>query len=70
MELIDKVVEIDQSPIGRTRSNPATYTALFGPIRSVCRSSRIQGTATVDSALMLGGAAAKPARAMGYGVSE
>jgi len=34
MELIDKVIDIDQSPIGRTpRSNPATYTGAFGPIR-------------------------------------
>ena len=33
-ELIDKVIDIDQSPIGRTpRSNPATYTGAFGPIR-------------------------------------
>ncbi|MEW5975107.1 MAG: excinuclease ABC subunit UvrA [Acidobacteriota bacterium] len=35
-ELIDKVIEIDQSPIGRTpRSNPATYTGLFSAIRDV-----------------------------------
>ena len=34
MELIDKIIDIDQSPIGRTpRSNPATYTGAFGPIR-------------------------------------
>jgi excinuclease ABC subunit A len=34
LEHIDKVVEIDQSPIGRTpRSNPATYTGLFTPVR-------------------------------------
>src|SRR5690606_6758880 len=33
LDLIDKVIDIDQSPIGRTpRSNPATYTALFTPI--------------------------------------
>jgi len=33
-EIIDKIIDIDQSPIGRTpRSNPATYTGAFGPIR-------------------------------------
>ncbi|MGO0999743.1 excinuclease ABC subunit UvrA [Lysobacter sp. CA196] len=36
MELFDKVVDIDQSPIGRTpRSNPATYTGLFTPLREL-----------------------------------
>ena len=36
MEHFDKVVDIDQSPIGRTpRSNPATYTQLFTPIRDL-----------------------------------
>jgi excinuclease ABC subunit A len=35
-QLIDKVIEISQAPIGRTpRSNPATYTGLFGPIREL-----------------------------------
>lgn len=34
LELINKIVDIDQSPIGRTpRSNPATYTGVFSPIR-------------------------------------
>ena len=34
LELLDKIIDIDQSPIGRTpRSNPATYTDLFAPIR-------------------------------------
>ena len=36
LEQIDKVIDIDQSPIGRTpRSNPATYTGVFDDIRDV-----------------------------------
>ncbi|MGH7611854.1 MAG: excinuclease ABC subunit UvrA, partial [Candidatus Dormibacteria bacterium] len=36
LQLIDKVVDVDQAPIGRTpRSNPATYTGLFTPIREL-----------------------------------
>jgi len=36
MEFFDKAISVDQSPIGRTpRSNPATYTALFTPIREL-----------------------------------
>ncbi len=46
-EWVDKVVDIDQKPIGRTpRSNPATYTGLFSPIRELFTSlpeSKIRG---------------------------
>ncbi len=47
LEHIDKVIDIDQSPIGRTpRSNPATYTGAFGPIRDLFTQlpeSRVRG---------------------------
>jgi excinuclease ABC subunit A len=47
MELLDKVIDINQSPIGRTpRSNPATYTTLFTPIRELFASlpdSKLRG---------------------------
>jgi len=47
LEFIDKVINIDQSPIGRTpRSNPATYTGAFGPMRDLFASvpeSRLRG---------------------------
>jgi len=47
LELVDKIIEIDQTPIGRTpRSNPATYTGLFTPLRelyAMLPESRIRG---------------------------
>lgn len=47
LEFVDKVIEIDQSPIGRTpRSNPATYTGAFTPIRdwyAALNESKIRG---------------------------
>ena len=47
LDLVDKIIEIDQKPIGRTpRSNPATFTGLFTPIRelyAMLPESRIRG---------------------------
>ncbi|MDX9911525.1 MAG: excinuclease ABC subunit UvrA [Phycisphaerales bacterium] len=47
LHLIDRVIEVDQSPIGRTpRSNPATYTGIFDDIRSVftqTKESKVRG---------------------------
>lgn len=45
LEQVDKVITIDQSPIGRTpRSNPATYTNLFTPIRELFSQTKLSKT--------------------------
>ena len=42
LEMVDKTIVIDQSPIGRTpRSNPATYTGAFGPIRDLFSQTKL-----------------------------
>lgn len=68
LEHFDKVIDIDQSPIGRTpRSNPATYTGVFTPVRELllaCRSLARAAIRQGDSASTCAAVAAKRARAM------
>jgi excinuclease ABC subunit A len=69
LEHFDKVVDIDQSPIGRTpRSNPATYTGLFNLIRDLFANvpeARSRGYGPGASASTSRAGAARPARATG-----
>ena len=68
LEHIDKIIDIDQSPIGRTpRSNPATYTGAFTPIREwfagLPESQARAATSRAGSRSTSRAAAARPARA-------
>jgi excinuclease ABC subunit A len=67
IEHIDKLVDIDQSPIGRTpRSNPATYTGVFDLIRDLFAPDRRVPHARLRPgrfSFNVKAAAAKPARA-------
>ena len=57
IEHLDKVIDIDQSPIGRTpRSNPGTYTGVFDIIREIFQkplSLKLEGIKRDDLVLML-----------------
>ena len=56
IEELEKVINIDQSPIGRTpRSNPATYTKLFDDIRTIfaeTKDAKLHGFTREDFLLM------------------
>ena len=69
IDLLDKVIDVDQSPIGRTpRSNPATYTGLFTPIRDLFArlpESNIRGYAPGRFSFNVKGGRCEPCRGDG-----
>ncbi|MGB9681214.1 MAG: hypothetical protein ACPLXL_01585, partial [Minisyncoccia bacterium] len=74
VEYIDKVVLVDQSPIGRTpRSNPATYTGVFTPIREFfaqLEESRIRGYTSSRFSFNVEGGRCEACQGAGYNLIE
>ena len=74
IDAIDKVIDIDQSPIGRTpRSNPATYTGLFTPVRDLFASvpeARMRGYKPGRFSFNVKGGRCEACRGDGYNTIE
>ena len=74
LDAIDKVIDIDQSPIGRTpRSNPATYTGLFTPVRDLFASvpeARMRGYKPGRFSFNVKGGRCEACRGDGYNTIE